>query len=118
MNLRLFADLGQRETLVRERPWLLGARVSLALNNLFDQRVDVRDSGGLVPISYQPDLLDPIGRSVRLSVRKLFAPRPAVRAPRGGASAAPPAPPVAPAAPSAAPASVQPSAPAPVASPT
>ncbi|MBW3558421.1 MAG: TonB-dependent receptor [Proteobacteria bacterium] len=120
VNLRLFADLGQREALVRERPWLRGARISLALNNLFDQRVDVRDSGGLVPISYQPDLLDPIGRSVRLSVRKLFAPRPAVPAPRGGGgSAPPPAPPVAPAAPSAAPAaSVQPSAPAPAASPT
>ena len=103
VNLRLFADLGQPETLVRERPWLRGARVSLALNNLFDGRIDVRDSGGVVPVRYQPDLLDPVGRSVRLSVRKLFLPPRPVRAPRGGAAPAAP---------------VQPPASTPLASPT
>jgi len=32
----------------------------------------VRDANGVTPISYQPDYLDPTGRAVRLSIRKLF----------------------------------------------
>ena len=40
--------------------------------NLFDSRQRVTDATGATPISYQPDLLDPLGRSVRLSIRKLF----------------------------------------------
>lgn len=72
-NLRLFADLGQRLDLVRERPWLRGVRVSLYVNNLFNQRQEVRDATGVVPNRYQPGYLDPLGRTVRLSVRKLFS---------------------------------------------
>ncbi|HLL31325.1 MAG TPA: hypothetical protein VK403_10045, partial [Allosphingosinicella sp.] len=71
INLRLFADLGQ-QPFARERPFLRGMRVSLAIDNLFDARQQVRDRLGAVPLSYQPDYLDPLGRSVRLSVRKLF----------------------------------------------
>jgi hypothetical protein len=29
-----------------------------------------------VPFSYQPDLLDPLGRTVGISIRKLFTPPP------------------------------------------
>ena len=47
-------------------------RVSLAIDNLFDARQQVRDRLGATPFSYQPGYLDPLGRSVRLSVRKLF----------------------------------------------
>jgi outer membrane receptor protein involved in Fe transport len=75
VNLRLFADLGGRRELARRHPWLRGARVSLAVNNVFDTRLEVRDEAGLTPLSYQGDYLDPLGRSVRLSVRKLFLPR-------------------------------------------
>ena len=60
-------------------PWMRGARVSLSVENLFDERLDVRDATGAVPISYQPDLLDPQGRVVQLSFRKLFLPPRAVR---------------------------------------
>jgi hypothetical protein len=76
LNLRLFADLGQQRSLVQRYGWLRGARVTLAVNNLFDVRQDVRDETGVVPISFQPDLLDPVGRSVRISVRKAFFGRP------------------------------------------
>ena len=71
-NLRLFADLGQRLDLLRKHPWLRGTRVTFGVDNLFDTRQRVRDQTGAVPINYQPDLLDPLGRTVRLSVRKLF----------------------------------------------
>ena len=65
-------DLGQQRSLVRKHPWLRGTRISLAIDNLLDSRLQVRDEAGLTPTSFQPGLLDPLGRSVRLSVRKLF----------------------------------------------
>ncbi|WP_324749685.1 TonB-dependent receptor [Sphingomonas sp. LY54] len=72
LNLRLFADLGQQRSLVREYPWLRGTRVTLRVNNLLDSRLQVRDETGATPLSYQPAYLDPLGRSVSLSIRKLF----------------------------------------------
>jgi hypothetical protein len=72
LNLRLFADLGQQRSLARKHPWMRGMRISLAVDNLFDSRLQVRDASGLTPLNYQPNLLDPLGRSVRISVRKLF----------------------------------------------
>jgi len=71
-NLRLFADLGQRLDLVRAHPWVRGMRVSLSVDNLFNTRQQVTDAAGATPIGFQPAYLDPLGRSVRLSVRKLF----------------------------------------------
>ncbi|MGI4880563.1 MAG: hypothetical protein ACRYG4_24115, partial [Janthinobacterium lividum] len=72
INLRLFTDLGQQPGLARRHPWVRGARVTVALTNLLDSRMHVRDSTGITPVSYQPDLLDPLGRTVRISIRKLF----------------------------------------------
>ncbi|MDB5699218.1 MAG: TonB-dependent receptor [Alphaproteobacteria bacterium] len=72
VNLRLFADLGRQQALVRAAPFFRGSRLTLAVDNVFDQRLDVRDANGATPIGYQPDLLDPLGRSIRLSFRKLF----------------------------------------------
>ncbi|WP_294262452.1 TonB-dependent receptor [uncultured Sphingomonas sp.] len=69
LNLRAFADLGQ---VARKTEWLRGARVSLRLDNLLDQRIRVTDGTGVTPPGLQPALLDPIGRSVRLELRKLF----------------------------------------------
>jgi uncharacterized membrane protein YgcG len=72
LNLRLFADMGQRIDWVRAHPWLRGTRVTLSLNNAFNQRQRVTDATGAVPIGFQPGYLDPLGRTVRVSVRKLF----------------------------------------------
>ena len=72
VGLRLFADLGQQRSLVQRWSFLRGSRVTLAVDNVFDSRLRVTDANGEVPISYQPDLLDPLGRTVRLSFRKLF----------------------------------------------
>jgi hypothetical protein len=71
-NLRLFAELGQQRDLVRKHPWLRGTRITLSVNNLLDSRLQVRDESGQTPLSYQPGFIDPLGRSVRLTVRKLF----------------------------------------------
>lgn len=70
-NFRLFADLGQQPSLVKHR-WARGMRVTLAVTNIFDSRQHVRDATGATPLSYQPAYLDPLGRTVKISLRKLF----------------------------------------------
>ncbi len=72
VNLRLFADLAQQRSLVRRIPLLRGTRVTLSIDNLFDSRLQVRDATGATPIGYQAAYLDPLGRSVRIGIRKLF----------------------------------------------
>ena len=72
INLRLFADLGAQRNLVQQHRWLRGSRVTLSITNLFDQRIQVKDANGVTPLSYQPAYLDPAGRVVKLSIRKLF----------------------------------------------
>ncbi|MNI76811.1 hypothetical protein D3C73_1330640 [compost metagenome] len=72
VNLNLFADLSSRQNLVSRYPWLKGARVSVGVENLFDQRLEVRDGLGNTPLSYQPDYLDPLGRTFRISLRKIL----------------------------------------------
>lgn len=71
-DLRLFADLGQMPKLALAHPFFRGARVSLNIKNLFNSRQDVTDATGATPLRYQPDYLDPLGRTVMLSFRKLF----------------------------------------------
>ena len=71
VNFRLFANLGQ-VPIWRTNLWLRGARLTLNVTNLFDQRILVRDATGVTPLIYQGAYLDPAGRSVRVSLRKLF----------------------------------------------
>ncbi|MBA3898407.1 MAG: TonB-dependent receptor, partial [Sphingomonadaceae bacterium] len=72
VNLRLFADLSAQRNLVKDMPWLRGFRLRLSVDNLFDARPRVRDVSGLTPLGFQPDLLDPLGRTITLSIRKQF----------------------------------------------
>jgi len=46
--------------------------VTLSVENLLDRRPELRDATGATPIAYQPDFMDPLGRVVRISARKLF----------------------------------------------
>jgi hypothetical protein len=71
VGLRVFADLG-RQPFARGKPWLRGVRASLSVDNIFDEKQRVRAADGTTPITYQPDYLDPQGRIVRLSLRKVF----------------------------------------------
>lgn len=72
VEARLFADLGEQSRLVRRASWLKGARLSLEIDNLFDNRPRVRDRDGLTPRGLQSAYLEPLGRTVRISFRKLF----------------------------------------------
>jgi hypothetical protein len=71
VNLRLFADLG-RLPATHGEPWAQGARVALQVLNVFDRRQSVQDSTGITPIAFAPGYLDPVGRTVWLTVRKSF----------------------------------------------
>jgi hypothetical protein len=72
INLRLFANLGQQQSLTTKWPFLRGSRMTLGVTNLLNTRQKVHDADGTTPISYQPAYLDPLGRSIRISFRKLF----------------------------------------------
>ena len=71
-NLRLFANIGQQQALARAHPWLNGVKLTLAVDNLFNARQRVTDAQGATPYVYQPALLDPLGRTIRISIRKTF----------------------------------------------
>ncbi len=72
LNMRLWDNFGAQPTVVRRWRWLRGARATLEVNNLFDERQTVRNALGQIPLSYLPAYLNPTGRTVQLSLRKLF----------------------------------------------
>ena len=72
VDLRTFFDFNSRENLVAKVPLLKGTRISFDIDNLFDSRQRVTDNTGIVPLRYQPFLVDPVGRSFEIEVRKLF----------------------------------------------
>ncbi len=76
-DLRLFANLGDIPELTVKHPWLRGSQFRLDFTNVFNTRPKVHDSFGNTPLNYQPALLDPLGRTIMISFRKLFLPSPA-----------------------------------------
>ena len=62
--------------LALKHPWLRGTQLRLEAKNIFDSKPKVHDAFGDVPLNYQPDLLDPLGRTIMISFRKLFSPSP------------------------------------------
>ena len=75
-NLRLFANMDEQFELIQKHPWLRGSQIRLEVSNIFDAKPKVHDSSGNVPLNYQPDLLDPLGRTIMISFRKSFLPSP------------------------------------------
>ena len=72
INLRLFLNFDQRKKLVEQMPFLKGSRIRLRIDNITNAVRDVRDNKGATPLRYQPGYLDPVGRTIELSFRKLF----------------------------------------------
>ena len=69
VNLRGFVNLGPK---FPDSGLAKGARVSLSIANLLDSKQRVTDGSNATPLRYQPFLLDPLGRTVTLSLRKVF----------------------------------------------
>jgi hypothetical protein len=72
VSIALFADLADRFGGAAAPAWLNGTMVTVGINNLLNSRPEVEDEAGSTPLSYQPAYLDPLGRSVRLTLRKIF----------------------------------------------
>jgi hypothetical protein len=70
-DLRVFLDLGKLPAL-RNHSWSNGARLALAVTNLFDHRQSVHDADGATPTAFEPGYLDPAGRVLALTIRKVF----------------------------------------------
>jgi hypothetical protein len=75
LDLRLFANLSENFDLVSKHPFFRGASVQFNIDNMLNNRPKVRDESAHTPSSYQPDLLEPVGRTVGITFRKLFIPR-------------------------------------------
>jgi hypothetical protein len=75
-DLRFFANPGDVPDVAIKHPWLRGTQVRFDATNIFNSRPQVHDAAGGVPINYQPDLLDPLGRTFMISFRKSFLPPP------------------------------------------
>jgi hypothetical protein len=75
-DLRLFANPGDIPELVVKHRWLRGTQVQFIVGNIFDAKPKVRNAAGDLPLTYQPDLLDPLGRTIGITIRKLFLPPP------------------------------------------
>ena len=73
-DLRLFVNPGDNLALLAKHPWLRGTSIRLEAKNLLNERQRVRDNFGRVPLGYQQDLLDPVGRTVGITLCKLFIP--------------------------------------------
>lgn len=72
VDLRLFMDLGSQSWLTKEPGFLENMRVMFRVENVFDGRRKVTDVNGIVPVNYQSDLIDPVGRFFEIELRKIF----------------------------------------------
>ncbi len=70
INLSAFYEAPKDLNLGPVSKWVAGARVTVAADNVLYSRPVVRDAQGRTPQAYQADYLDPLGRTVRLTVRK------------------------------------------------
>lgn len=72
VNINLFVNLAERLGGEQAPAWIKGTRATLGINNLFNRRPQVRDAAGSTPLTYQPAYLDPLGRVLSISLRKVF----------------------------------------------
>jgi hypothetical protein len=72
VDLRLFGSVDRLGGPLADAGWAKDFRISLEVANLFDDRVKVTDQDGAVPLGYTRDELDPLGRTVKFTMRKMI----------------------------------------------
>ncbi|MBU6267927.1 MAG: TonB-dependent receptor [Sphingomonadales bacterium] len=70
MNVRLFWFPARTPGIGPGPRWLQGVRLLLAIDNAFDTWQRVTDRAGQTPLAFQRGLVEPLGRTIRLSIRK------------------------------------------------
>jgi iron complex outermembrane recepter protein len=59
-------------SMVSDKGWAQKMSLQLTVENLLNDRINVLDRNGATPNRFQNAYLDPLGRSIRLGLRKLF----------------------------------------------
>ena len=72
LNARFFINFDSRKSLIKRVPFFKGTRLSLRIDNVTNAIRGVRDTNGAVPFSFLPGFIDPRGRFVEASLRKIF----------------------------------------------
>jgi hypothetical protein len=72
VNLRLHAEPAQLMRGANKPRWLAGLQISLDISNLFDAYRRATLADGSTPSGYERYEVDPLGRTVQLTVRKRF----------------------------------------------
>ncbi len=72
LGTRLFINFDSRKSLIERVPFLKGSRLVLRIDNLTNEIRDVRDATGAVPFGFLPGFVDPRGRFIEISLRKVF----------------------------------------------
>ncbi len=70
-NISFFSNLADSLGDLAPR-WFKGMRVSAEVNNIFNTRQKIQNNDGITPLTYQPKYLDPLGRVIKISLRKTF----------------------------------------------
>jgi hypothetical protein len=68
----MFINFDQRPSVLKSVPMLKGTRLAIRIDNLLNDIQTVLDANGLVPVRYQRGYLDPVGRRIEVSLRKIF----------------------------------------------
>ena len=71
-DVKLFANLDQLFGKKDQAHWSNGLRATLSVENLFNSRRRVIDQNDNTPLALQPRYLDPLGRTIQFSLRKVF----------------------------------------------
>lgn len=69
LDATVFADLGELPHW-QDRKWAKNFRLFLSVDNLFNERIHVHNGRGSTPAGYQPAFMDPLGRTITVSIRK------------------------------------------------
>jgi hypothetical protein len=72
VDVSFFANLAETFSISEKAAWLKNTRVTFEVSNLFNQRPSAETASGSTPLRFQNTLLDPIGRTFSLSLRKVF----------------------------------------------
>ncbi len=72
IDARIRYDFDNKPKLIAKYPLLSATSISLSVDNIFNEKRNVTSADGSVPISYQPDILDPLGRVIEIKFRKLI----------------------------------------------
>ncbi|WP_156811871.1 MtrB/PioB family outer membrane beta-barrel protein [Robiginitomaculum antarcticum] len=73
-NLRVFYELGRKPNgrKVKRTDWRRDLRITLDVTNITNSKQSAVNGQGNIPFGYEEDALDPLGRAIMLSLRKVY----------------------------------------------